>query len=113
MKLNNIAQFNDLDLYPEPLEGVDNDLCIKNSLLCTKVEGEPYIILHPDHLSDGFNLLSKLGLQLPLAYVDQNSYDRLFHRFLEIKTDKELETGEFVNVKITEAEEYDLFGIIE
>ncbi len=90
MKLNNIAQFNDLDLYPELIEGVDTDLCVKNSLLCTKVEGEPYIILHPDHLADGFNLLSKLGLQLPLAYVDQNSYDRLFHRFLEIKTDKEL-----------------------
>jgi len=90
MKLNNIAEFSNLDLYPELIEGVDPDLCVKNSLLTTKIEGKPYIVLHPDHLSDGFNLLSKLDLNLPLAFVDQDTYDRLYHRFLEIKTDREL-----------------------
>ncbi len=90
MQLNNISHFSNLDLYPETIEGVDADLCVKNSLLVTKIEGKPYIVLHPDHLSDGFNLLSKLDLDLPLAFVDQESYDRLYHRYLEMKTDKEL-----------------------
>ncbi len=47
-------------------------------------------------------------------YIGRSQYDspEVDNEVL-IKTDKNLETGQFVNVKITEAEEYDLFGIIE
>ncbi len=90
MQLNNIKNFSDLDLYPEAIEGLDHDLCLKNSLLFTKIDNEIYIILLEEKLSDGFNLLSKLNVSYPLAFVDSDSYERLFHRYLEIKTDKEL-----------------------
>ncbi len=86
----NIAEFSDLDLFPELIEDIDHDLCVRNSLLFTKIEDEVYIILSKDKLSDGFNLLSKLNVSYPLAHVDNDSYERLYHRYLEIRTDKEL-----------------------
>ncbi|MCH9813209.1 MAG: GspE/PulE family protein [Epsilonproteobacteria bacterium] len=90
MQLSNIQEFSDLDLHPELIENIDHDLCVKNALLFTKIEGDVYIILSQTQLSDGFNLLSKLGVSYPLAFVDSDSYERLYHRYLEIKTDKEL-----------------------
>ncbi len=90
MQLNNIAEFFDLDLYPEIIENVDHDLCVKNALLFTKIDDKIYTILTKEKLSDGFNMLSKLSVSYPMAFVDNDSYERLYHRFLEIKTDKEL-----------------------
>ena len=90
MQLNNIAEFSGLDLYPELIENIDHDLCIKNALLFTKIDDKIYTILEKDRLSDGFNLLSKIDVSYPMAFVDKDSYERLFHRYLEIKTDKEL-----------------------
>jgi len=90
MTLNNIKKFSDLDLYPELLEGIDHDLCVKNSLLFTKIDDEVYTILSEEKLSDGFNLLSKLNVSYPMAFIDKDSYERLYHRYLEIKTDREL-----------------------
>jgi general secretion pathway protein E len=90
MKLNNIKEFADLDLYPELLDDIDHDLCVKNSLLFTKIDDKIYTILSQDKLSDGFNLLSKLDVSYPMAFVDKDSYERLYHRYLELKTDREL-----------------------
>ena len=90
MQLNNITKFSDLDLYPELIEGIDHDLCVKNALLFTKINDEIYIILSQERLSDGFNLLSKLNISYPMAFVDTDTYERLYHRYLEIKTDREL-----------------------
>jgi general secretion pathway protein E len=90
MQLNNITRFSDLDLYPELIAEIDHDLCVKNALLFTKINDAVYIILSQERLSDGFNLLSKLNVSHPLAFVDKDSYERLYHRYLEIKTDREL-----------------------
>ncbi|OQX72737.1 MAG: general secretion pathway protein GspE [Campylobacteraceae bacterium 4484_4] len=90
MQFGSIPTYENLDLYPELIEGVDPDLAVKNWLLITKIGDQPTIILSQEHLSDGFNYLSKLDLDLPIAFVDHDSYERLYHRYLELKTDKEL-----------------------
>ena len=101
-KLANIPTFYDLDPYPELLEGVDIDLSIKNSLLFTSINGKVYAILNQEKLLDGLNFYSKLDLNLPLAFLDKDSYERLYHRFLEIKTDKDLAS----TIESEEEEEY-------
>ncbi|NPA81750.1 MAG: type II/IV secretion system protein [Epsilonproteobacteria bacterium] len=101
-KLANIPTFYDLDPYPELLEGVDIDLSIKNSLLFTSIDGKVYAILNQEKLLDGLNFYSKLDLNLPLAFLDKDSYERLYHRFLEIKTDKDLAS----TIESEEEEEY-------
>ncbi len=90
MQLSNIPEFFDLDLFPEHVEGVDLDLAVKNSLLFTKIDDTIYTIIDKDNMSDSFNYLSKIDIDFPIATLDKESYDRLYHRFLEIKTDNEL-----------------------
>ncbi len=88
--VGNIREFKDLDLFPLSIEGVDTSLAYKNYLLFTEIEGKPFIILSREHIADGFNLLSKLNLNYEMAFLDDDSYERLYHRVLEKKTDDEL-----------------------
>lgn len=90
--MGSIKEFSGLDLHPITVEGVDSELAQKNHLLFTKIEDIPYIILSREHISDGFNLLSKLEVDYDLAFLDDDSHDRLLHRVLEIKSDKELDS---------------------
>ncbi len=90
---SNIEEFKEVDLYPEVIEGVDIDLAVKNSLLFSKIDDKIYILLSKESMSDGFNLLSKLELDFPIAFLDADSFQRLYHRFLELKTDKELSSS--------------------
>ncbi len=90
MQLGNIPKFFDLDLFPEHIDGVDIDLAVKNHLLFTKIDEKIYTIVDKENMSDSFNYLSKIDVDFPIATLDKDSYDRLYHRFLEIKTDNEL-----------------------
>ncbi len=101
-RFDSIPTFSGIDPYPELLEGVDIDLAIKNALLFTMIEGEVYAILNEEKITDGLNFYSKLDMELPLAFLDKDSYDRLYHRFLEIKTDKDLAS----TIESEEEEEY-------
>jgi len=107
--LGNIKEFSNLDLFPLTLEDVDQELAHKNHLLFTKIEDKPYIILHKEYLADGFNLLSKLNLNYDLAFLDEDSYERLYHRVLEQKTDRELSKNfEEEETNLVEEEELNL-----
>ena len=88
--MGNIKELRGLDLFPLTIEGVDSELAYKNHILFTEINGKPYIILSKEHIADAFNLLSKLNLDYELAFLDDDSYERLQHRFLEQRTDKEL-----------------------
>ncbi len=90
MNLSNIPEYFDLDLFPELVEGVDVDLAVKNALLFSKIEDKVHIVLDKERMAEGFNYLSKLDIDLPITFVDTDSFQRLYHRFLEIKTDNEL-----------------------
>ncbi len=92
-KNSTIKEFSDLDLYPEVIDGIDIDLAIKNSLLFSKIDDQIYALISKDSMSDAFNLLSKLDLDFEVALLDQSSYERLYHRFLELKSDKELSSS--------------------
>jgi general secretion pathway protein E len=90
MQFGNIPEFFDLDLYPEQVEGVDLDLAVKNHLLFTKIDEQIYTIVDKENIVDSFNYLNKVDVDFPVATLDKDSYERLYHRFLEIKTDNEL-----------------------
>ncbi len=91
--LNSIKTLENLDLYPSYPSEVDTSLMIKNHLLLTKIDEEDYAILHRDYLLDGLNYLSKLSFDGELAFLDDDSYDRLYHKYLEKKRDMELESS--------------------
>lgn len=99
-----------VDLYPEVLEDIDIDLAVKYGVLFSNIEDRVYTILSTDNFAESLNYLSKIDLDYPLLQLDNDSYERLYHRFLEIKTDKSL------NEVTTEANEEALeedFSLVE
>ncbi|GHV03146.1 type II secretion system protein GspE [Campylobacterota bacterium] len=78
------------NLEPVSIEGVDQTLSIKYYVLFAQVSGEPAICLSETYLAESLGFLSKYTLELPIYLLDQESFDRLYNRYLEIRTDTEL-----------------------
>ena len=82
------------DLFLETFEpdGVDVDLSVRNYLLFTTVDDQPTAVTDADYLAEASNFYNKLSITLPLVLLDEESYERLYNRFLELRTDKAIET---------------------
>lgn len=77
-------------LEPLTCEGVDTALALKYYVLFAQVGDAQAICLSETYLPDSLGFLSKYDLNLPIYLLDQDSYDRLYNRFLELRTDTEL-----------------------
>ena len=105
----NINEQHRVDLEPIEIEDIDINLAIKNYVLFAKDKEEKiYIILSQEHLIDSFNFLTKYNLPYEILFLDRDSYERLYNRFLELKTDKEL-----TNLETEVSEEYEDMDISE
>ena len=79
-----------LEIY-EPKE-LNTELSVKNYLLFSKLDGVVTAFVCERYLADGSNYHSKLEMKYPLKMLDEDSYDRLYNRFLELRTDKTMES---------------------
>jgi len=80
------------DLEPFEPEGVDIKLSVHDYLLYTKIEGEVTAVMTKAYLVEASNFYSQMDLDLPLKLLDKNSFDKLYNRFFELRTDKEIAT---------------------
>ena len=78
------------DFIAYPISELDSNIAIKNYLLFTQEAEEVKIVVCDKHLSEALNYLAKHPLPYPLIRTDADSFDRLYNKFLEIKTDSEL-----------------------
>ncbi len=88
----NLPLIQNVDLQPTQVENLDINLSIKNYVLFSKLEGEVHVILSKRHLAPSFDYLAKQDFNYPIILADDDSYDRLYNKFLEIRTDSELGT---------------------
>lgn len=79
-----------LDIY-EP-EELSTDLSVKNFLLFSELDGKVCAFTSERYLVDASNYYTKLKTTYPLHILDEDSYDRLYNRFLELRTDKTMES---------------------
>jgi len=79
-----------LDTY-EPSE-LDTNLSVKNYLLFSEIEGEVCALLCENYLVEASNYYTKLQNNYPIKMLDEDSFDRLYNRFLELRTDKAMES---------------------
>ncbi len=86
----NIPIIHDVDLQPELIEEADLNLCIRNYVLFSILDEKIHIILSHRHLAAAFDYLAKQSFSYPIIQLDDDSFDRLYNKFLEIRTDKEL-----------------------
>ena len=75
-----------LEVY-EP-QDVATDLSVKNYLLFSRQDDEVAAFTCERYLGEATNFYTKLSSSYPLYLLDEDSYDRLYNRFLELRTDK-------------------------
>ncbi|PLY08333.1 MAG: general secretion pathway protein GspE [Arcobacter sp.] len=85
----NIKEIHDIKLVPFT-EIKAYDKALKNYVLFTKLEERIVIALSNDYISISFDYLSKRDYDYEIVFLDELSYEKLYNRFLEIKTDKEM-----------------------
>ncbi|OIP55184.1 MAG: general secretion pathway protein GspE [Helicobacteraceae bacterium CG2_30_36_10] len=79
-----------LEVY-EPSDLV-TDVSVKNFLLFSKLEDEVCAFTCERYLVEASNYYTKINNTYPLYMLDEDSYDRLYNSFLELRTDKTMET---------------------
>jgi len=93
MKIENIPTFENVDLQPANFSGLDINLLVKNYLLLTNIDTKPFAVLDKEHISDGLNYLAKLSLRCDICFLDRASYERLYNKYIEKRSDKELSSA--------------------
>ncbi|WP_304546056.1 GspE/PulE family protein [Sulfurimonas microaerophilic] len=88
----NIEPLHNLHLEPIEVEELNTNLSVKNYLLFSEYGSEISAFTSKRYLSEASNYYTKLDEEYPLYILDEDSFDRLYNRFLELRTDKEIET---------------------
>ncbi|WP_324170589.1 GspE/PulE family protein [Sulfurimonas sp.] len=79
-----------LEAY-EPSD-IFTDLSLKNYLLFSILDEEICAFMCERYLVESSNFYTKIEQKYPLHMLDEDSYDRLYNRFLELRTDRAMET---------------------
>jgi len=87
-----LQPIHNINLEPSFPEEIDLKLAIKNYVLFTEIDGKRHIALSRQHLARAFDYLAKFDFSYPIVFLDEDSFDRLYNKALELRTDKELST---------------------
>ncbi|MDD2888434.1 MAG: GspE/PulE family protein [Aliarcobacter sp.] len=85
----NINEIHNLNLIPFD-EANNYTTALKNYVLYTKIDELVVIALSRDYMSISLDYLSKLDSKEEIVFLDDLSFEKLYNKFLEIKTDKEM-----------------------
>ncbi len=83
--------FNEIhDVSLVPLEDRDYTKALKNFVLFTTIDDKKVIALSEDNISISLDYLSKIEYKEEVIFLDDISFEKLYNRYLELKTDKEM-----------------------
>ncbi|CAA6805264.1 MAG: Type IV fimbrial assembly, ATPase PilB [uncultured Campylobacterales bacterium] len=87
----NLKLIENVDAKPNIPAGVDISLAISYKILFCELNGEVKAVVSNDSdLVNAYQFLSKLDDDYEIVLLDDASYERLYKRFVEIKTDRSL-----------------------
>ena len=85
----NINEIHNVNLIP--FDEIENyTTALKNFVLYTKIDETVVIALSKDYISVSLDYLSKIEASYEIVFLDDISFEKLYNKFLEIKTDKEM-----------------------
>jgi general secretion pathway protein E len=87
-----IEPLHDLKLEVYEVAELETELLRKNYLLFSLVDGEATALTCERYMVEATNYYSKLNTNYPFKLIDEDSFDQLYNRFLELRTDKAIET---------------------
>ena len=88
----NLDPLHDLKLEIFEPQELSTEISLKNYLLFSELDGVVSAFMSDRYFAQASNYYSKLHNKYPLHLLDEDSYDRLYNRFLELKTDKTMES---------------------
>ncbi len=94
----------DVNLEPLWEDEISHKLAIKHMLLFSIVDGAKTSIIQQKTLSESLNYLSKLSQKYPITIVDEDSFERLKNKFLEIQTGSDFENIATASEELIEVE---------
>jgi len=97
-----------IELEAYEVEAVPSELSLKNYLLFAEYEGRVSAFTSENYLVQASNYYSKLSQNYPFYLLDEDSFERLYNRFLELRTDKTIET-----MQEEEGEDEDEFSLTD
>jgi len=88
----NLESIHNLKLEVCEPSDISIELSVKNYLLFSKIDEKIYAFTCERYLVEATNFYSKLNHKYPFKILDEDSYERLYNRFLELRTDKAIVT---------------------
>lgn len=82
----------DTSLEPLEVESINLELALKNYTLFALFEESPAAFISDRYLTQSLGYISKQDFTFPIHLLDEESFDRLYNKFLELKTDRAIET---------------------
>lgn len=83
-----IQEIHDTSL--EVLEYENYENALKSFVLFTKIDDIDTIVLTKEHMGVAFDYLSKQNYDLPVKFLDDHSFEKLYNKFIETKADKQM-----------------------
>lgn len=87
-----IETVHNLDLEAFEPEELSTEICVKNFLLFSELDTHVCAFTSEEYLAEASNYYTKLQRKYPLCILDEDSYARLYNRFLELRTDRTMES---------------------
>jgi len=87
-----IEALHNTNLEPVEIDDIDIDLAIKHYALPTIIDEKKVIAITRRYLAQAVNLIDKLNIDIDQIFIDEESFDKLYNRYLELRTDKAIET---------------------
>jgi len=94
----------DVNLDPLWEEEINHRVALKYSLLFSMVDNVKTCIVEENTLGDALNYFAKLSLDYPICIVDNESFERLKNKFLEIQTGSDFEEMATTSEELIEVE---------
>jgi general secretion pathway protein E len=107
-----IPHLTDVNLEPLWEDEYNPKIAIKHDLLFSEIDGTKSAIVKKESIAHALNHLARLGLGCPVIMVDDESFDRLKNKFLEIQTSSAFEDMSTTTEELIEVES-DLLEFIQ
>lgn len=108
-----ITTIRNLNLEAIDNEDIDINLAIRNYTLFADINSTLSFIVSLKHMAIAIDYVSKQTLELPIVFLDEESFDKLYNKFLELKTDKDLENIEEEQEEIIDNEDISLSEFLQ
>jgi len=82
----------ELNLEAFQPEDINVAISVKNYLLYTKIEDTIVAAMSEQYVADATSFYNKFSRNYELVVLDEVSYERLYNKFLELRTDREIES---------------------